>query len=173
MVAFANAEAVERTATTGLAHFWSRSRKRLWQKGEESGNELRVERIVTDCDRDTLLYLVEPSGPTCHTGARSCFGDASLTRAGVLGELERVIESRRNVSGDDSYTARLLTAGLDGCLKKLGEESTEVILAAKGESAERLSEEVADLLYHLLVCLASRDVGLDAALEVLERRRKG
>lgn len=171
MLAFANAEAVERTATTGRAHFWSRSRERLWRKGEESGNELRVAKIAIDCDRDTLLYIVEPTGPACHTGTRSCFGEASLTRAGVLGELERVIESRRGMSGDDSYTAQLLEAGLDRCLKKLGEESTEVLLAAKGESRERLSEEVADLVYHLLVCLASRGARLDAALEVLERRR--
>ncbi len=171
MVAFANAEAVDLTATTGLAHFWSRSRTRLWRKGEESGNQLRVERIVADCDRDTLLYVVEPKGPACHTGSRSCFGDASATRAGVLGELQRVIEARRGVPAEDSYTARLLGAGLDACLKKVGEESTEVVLAAKGESRERLAEEVADLLYHLLVTLAVRDATLDDALGVLERRR--
>ena len=171
MVAFANAEAVDLTATTGLAHFWSRSRKRLWRKGEESGNQLRVERVVADCDRDTLLYVVEPSGPACHTGSRSCFGEASATRAGVLGELQRVIEARRDEPAEDSYTARLLTAGLDACLKKVGEESTEVVLAAKGESRERLAEEVADLLYHLLVTLAVRGATLDDALAVLERRR--
>jgi phosphoribosyl-ATP pyrophosphohydrolase/phosphoribosyl-AMP cyclohydrolase len=172
MVAYANAEALERTRESGLAWFWSRSRGRLWQKGESSGHALRVREVRTDCDRDALLFVVDPAGPACHTGARTCFGDATPTAAGMLEELRRVIESRRGASPDSSYTARLLAKGLDATLKKIGEEATEVVLAAKGESDERLAEESADLLYHWLVALAQRGVAPGAALDVLRRRRE-
>ncbi len=173
MVAWANAEALRLTAETGEAHFWSRSRGRLWKKGETSGHVLRVVEARADCDRDTLLLVVEPRGPACHTGARTCFGDSTPTLAGVLDELRRVIASRELVAPEDSYTARLLRKGLDGALKKIGEEATEVVLAAKGESDERLAEESADLLFHLLVALHQRGLGPEAALGVLRRRRGG
>jgi phosphoribosyl-AMP cyclohydrolase / phosphoribosyl-ATP pyrophosphohydrolase len=172
MVAYANREALERTAQTGLAHFWSRSRNALWRKGETSGNEMRVREVRTDCDRDALLMVVDPAGPACHTGARTCFGDDSATTVGVLGELGRVIDARFQSAAEGSYTARLLAKGPDHVLKKIGEEATEVVLAAKGESDERLAEETADLLYHLMVALAQRRVPLTRALEVLQRRRK-
>jgi phosphoribosyl-ATP pyrophosphohydrolase/phosphoribosyl-AMP cyclohydrolase len=173
MVAWANAEALERTSATGQAHFWSRSRKRLWHKGESSGHVLQVRSAHADCDRDTLLLVVEPSGPACHTGARTCFGEATFTEAGVLAQLERVIASRDAQRPQGSYTARLLAQGLDRALKKIGEEATEVILAAKGESDERLAEESADLLFHLLVALRQRGVGLERVLQVLAERRAG
>jgi phosphoribosyl-AMP cyclohydrolase / phosphoribosyl-ATP pyrophosphohydrolase len=172
MVAYANREALERTAQTGLAHFWSRSRNALWRKGETSGNEMRVREVRTDCDRDALLMVVDPAGPACHTGARTCFGDDPATTVGILGELGRVIEARFQSAAEGSYTARLLAKGPDHVLKKIGEEATEVVLAAKGESDERLAEETADLLYHLMVALAQRRVPLTRALEVLQRRRK-
>jgi phosphoribosyl-ATP pyrophosphohydrolase/phosphoribosyl-AMP cyclohydrolase len=159
-------------AETGFAHFWSRSRRALWMKGETSGHRLRVEAALADCDRDALLLVVEPEGPTCHEGTRTCFGDATVTAAGILDELRRVVEDRRQSGGEGSYTAKLLAKGLDHSLKKLGEEATEVILAAKGESDERLAEEAADLAFHLLVVLAQRGLAPERVLDVLRARRR-
>lgn len=172
MVAYANADALRKTEETGLAWFWSRSRARLWQKGESSANVLRVREVRTDCDRDSLLFVVDPEGPACHTGARTCFGETTPTAAGILDELRRVIVERRGASPESSYTARLLSKGLDKSLKKIGEEATEVVLAAKGESDERLAEESADLLFHLLVALSQRGVDPADVLDVLKRRRE-
>ncbi len=172
MVAWADAEALRLTAETGLAHFWSRKRQALWKKGETSGNGLRVHACRADCDGDTLLLIVDPEGPACHTGARSCFGGDSPSDAGVLAELAAVIAERSERRPPSSYTARLLEEGLDASLRKIGEEATEVILAAKGESDERLAEESADLLFHLLVALRQRGVGLGTVLRVLKERRK-
>jgi phosphoribosyl-ATP pyrophosphohydrolase/phosphoribosyl-AMP cyclohydrolase len=172
MVAHANAEALAATERTGVAHFWSRSRQALWRKGETSGNELRVAEVRRDCDGDALLYVVDPAGPACHEGTRSCFGEDSPTLHGVLAELARVIAQRAAQPDDASYTARLLARGPDGALRKLGEEALEVIFAAKGETDRRLAEESADLLYHLLVALRQRGLGPEAALEVLRERRR-
>ena len=172
MVAWANAEALRQTAETGLAHFWSRSRQALWRKGESSGNGLRVVEARADCDRDTLLLVVEPEGPACHTGARSCFGEESPTAAGMLPELERVIAVRAQAPPESSYTARLLAKGPDQVLKKIGEEATEVVLAARVQSDERLAEESADLLYHLLVALHQRALPLSRVMDELRKRRK-
>jgi phosphoribosyl-ATP pyrophosphohydrolase/phosphoribosyl-AMP cyclohydrolase len=172
MVAWTNAEAIERTLATKQAHFWSRSRQALWRKGETSGNGLRVLEVVADCDRDTLLYVVEPAGPACHTGSRTCFGDSSPTAAGILEELSRTIASRAKSAPEDSYTARLLAKGQDAVLKKIGEEATEVVIAAKSESDERLAEESADLLYHLLVALHQRGVAVSRVMDVLRQRRR-
>lgn len=172
MLAWADAEAVARTAETGYAWFWSRSRRALWMKGQTSGNRLRVCAARADCDRDALLLVVEPEGAACHTGSRTCFGEDGATAAGVLDELRRVIEHRRREGGDASYTAKLFARGLDHGLKKLGEEATEVVLAAKGESDERLAEEAADLVFHLLVVLAQRGLGPEHVLDVLRARRR-
>jgi phosphoribosyl-ATP pyrophosphohydrolase/phosphoribosyl-AMP cyclohydrolase len=171
MVAWASAEALARTAETGLAHFWSRSRKALWRKGETSGHELRVVLARADCDRDTLLLVVEPAGPACHTGARTCFGEGSPTAAGMLEELARVVAERAQAPADESYTARLLAKGPDQVLKKIGEEATEVVLAARVQSDERLAEEAADLLYHLLVALHQRGLPLARVMDELRKRR--
>lgn len=173
MLAYANAEALARTAETGLAHFWSRSRRALWRKGETSGNGLRVREVRTDCDRDSLLLVVDPEGPACHTGSRTCFGEDGPTAAGVLDELQRVIVQREGAAPDSSYTARLFAKGPDHVLKKIGEEATEVVLAAKGETDERLASEAADLVYHLLVALRQRGVGVEQVLETLKSRRAG
>jgi phosphoribosyl-ATP pyrophosphohydrolase/phosphoribosyl-AMP cyclohydrolase len=170
MVAWANAEALERTAATGVAHFWSRRREALWRKGETSGHELRVVEARADCDRDTLLLVVEPTGPACHTGARTCFGDTSPTAGGMLEELARVVAERARARADESYTARLLAKGPDQVLKKIGEEATEVVLAARVESDARLAEESADLLYHLLVALHQRGLLLARVMDELRRR---
>jgi phosphoribosyl-AMP cyclohydrolase / phosphoribosyl-ATP pyrophosphohydrolase len=171
MVAWANAEALSRTAETGVAHFWSRSRGALWRKGESSGNELRVVEARADCDRDTILLVVEPTGPACHTGARTCFGETSPTAAGMLEELRRVVAERAEAPAEHSYTARLLAKGPDHVLKKIGEEATEVVLAARVQSHERLAEESADLLYHLLVALHQRGLPLARVMDELRRRR--
>jgi phosphoribosyl-ATP pyrophosphohydrolase/phosphoribosyl-AMP cyclohydrolase len=173
MVAWANAEALARTAETGLAHFWSRSRQALWRKGETSGNELRVVEARVDCDRDTLLLVVEPTGPACHTGERTCFGGASATAAGMLEELARVVAARAAAPPEESYTARLLAKGPDQVLKKIGEEATEVVLAARVQTDERLVEESADLLYHLLLALHMRGVPLARVMDELRKRRRG
>jgi phosphoribosyl-ATP pyrophosphohydrolase/phosphoribosyl-AMP cyclohydrolase len=172
MVAWANAEALAKTAETARAHFWSRSRQALWRKGETSGNELRVVEARTDCDRDTLLLVVEAAGPACHTGTRSCFGNETPTAAGMLEELARVVAERAQASPESSYTARLLAKGPDHVLKKIGEEATEVVLAARVQSEERLAEETADLLYHLLVALHQRALPLARVMDELRRRRK-
>jgi phosphoribosyl-ATP pyrophosphohydrolase/phosphoribosyl-AMP cyclohydrolase len=173
MVAYANAEALSLTARTGQAHFWSRTRKALWRKGETSGNTLTVASMHRDCDGDAVLMTVDPAGPACHTGSRTCFGSDAVTLAGGLGELERVIAGRATADPSESYTARLLSRGLDHTLKKVGEEATEVVLAAKGESDERVAEECADLVYHLMVTLAHRRLPLARVLEVLATRRSG
>ena len=171
MLAWADAEAVAKTAETGLAHFWSRSRKALWRKGETSGNTLRVVEARADCDKDALLLVVEPAGPACHTGARTCFGDVSLTAAGMLEELARVVRLRAQAPPEESYTARLVAMGRGAVLKKIGEEATEVVLAASGESDERLASESADLLFHLLLALDQRRVPLASVMDELRRRR--
>ena len=173
MLGYANAEALSRTAETGLAHFWSRSRGALWRKGETSGHALRVREVRVDCDRDTLLMIVDPEGPACHTGTRTCFGDEATSVAGVLAEVGRVIEERDQARPEGSYTARLLAKGSNEVLKKIGEEAVEVALAARSESDERLAEEAADLVYHLLVALGQRRVGFERVLETLRARREG
>lgn len=172
MVAYANADALARTAETGLAHFWSRSRAALWKKGETSGNTLRVLEIRRDCDGDALLMLAQPTGPACHTGTRTCFGDDTPSAAGILVELAVLIAERARSMPEGSYTARLLARGLDHALKKVGEEATEVVLAAKGETEERLAEEAADLLFHLLIVLQQRGVAPEQVFDVLRRRRR-
>jgi phosphoribosyl-ATP pyrophosphohydrolase/phosphoribosyl-AMP cyclohydrolase len=173
MVAWANAEALRKTAESGYAHFWSRSRGALWRKGETSGNGLKVVEARPDCDRDTLLLVVEPEGPACHTGTRTCFGETSATAAGMLEELARVVAERAAASPEESYTARLLAKGPDEALKKIGEEAIEVVLAGRAQSDERLVEETADLLYHLLVGLRQRGVPLVQVMDELRRRRSG
>jgi phosphoribosyl-ATP pyrophosphohydrolase/phosphoribosyl-AMP cyclohydrolase len=172
MVAYTNREALERTAATGQAHFWSRSRSALWKKGDTSGNVLLVREVKLDCDRDTLLFLVDADGPACHEGTRTCFGDASATKSGVLLELSRTVRSRAAEKPEGSYTASIVEKGLDYALKKVGEEATEVVLAAKGESDERLAQEAADLLYHVIVAMAIRGVPFSRALDVLKQRRR-
>jgi phosphoribosyl-ATP pyrophosphohydrolase/phosphoribosyl-AMP cyclohydrolase len=168
MVAFANREALERTLDTGVMHFWSRSRRQLWRKGETSGNALRLRSLHADCDSDTLLALVEPTGPACHTGEITCFGASA---GPVLPELWETLVSRAEERPGNSYTARLLEDE-NLRIKKVGEEATELVLAIMKESGQRQSEEAADLLYHLLVALLGAGNTLDSVLEELEGRRK-
>jgi len=178
MVAWMNAEAWRLTQETGETHFWSRSRQKLWHKGETSGNVQRVVEIRLDCDADTVLLRVEPAGPACHTGERSCFytivGDrkSEVGSPAILDQLYRVILDRKRTAPAGSYTARLFESGLQEISKKVGEESVEVIVAALGQSDERLVSETADLFYHTLVLLAARGVSLAQVEAELEKRRK-
>jgi len=173
MLGYMNEEALERTRATGHVTFFSRSKQRLWTKGETSGHTLELVDLAIDCDRDTLLVLARPHGPTCHTGTATCFGDAVRPPLAFLGELERIVQSRRDAEPDSSYTARLLASGVKRCAQKVGEEGVEVALAATAGDREELIEESADLLYHLQVVLAASDVGMDDVLKVLEARHRG
>jgi phosphoribosyl-AMP cyclohydrolase / phosphoribosyl-ATP pyrophosphohydrolase len=177
-LAYVNEVALERTAQTGEMHFWSRSRGELWHKGETSGNVQRVRELRYDCDADAVLALVDPAGPACHTGERTCFHRAlpGVERPGpvtheALPELERTLTTRKAERPEGSYTSELL-ADPDRIGAKIREEADEVSRAIAGESDERVAEEAADVLYHLEVGLLSRDVPLAAALDVLLERRR-
>jgi len=175
-LAYLNAEALERTIESGEMHFWSRSREELWHKGETSGNVQRVRELRYDCDADALLALVEPAGPACHTGERTCFhrtlgGERALVEHEALPELERTLAERQAERPEGSYTAELL-ADPQRIGEKVREEADEVARAVAGESDERVAEEAADVLYHLEVALLSRDVPLARALAVLLERRR-
>jgi phosphoribosyl-AMP cyclohydrolase / phosphoribosyl-ATP pyrophosphohydrolase len=181
-LAFMNRESLERTLCTGETWFWSRSRSSLWHKGETSGNTQRVVRVLADCDQDALVVWVEPRGPACHTGARSCFHNEleprgeqmhsgeSVNLGSVLEMLYEVVESRRRERPEGSYTAYLFDQGLDKILKKVGEEASETIIAAKNEDQTALVEESSDLLYHLIVLLVEHGVSLDEVSDELLRR---
>jgi phosphoribosyl-ATP pyrophosphohydrolase/phosphoribosyl-AMP cyclohydrolase len=174
-LAYMNAQALERTRDTGELHLWSRSRQELWRKGATSGNTQAVRALRVDCDADAILALVEPAGPACHTGERTCFHDGDLEPPApheALPGLERTI-AQRAAAGDTgaSYTARLL-ADPAFVGEKVREEAEEVARAAREESDERVAEEAADVLYHLTVLLRSRGLALSAAEEVLLGRRR-
>jgi phosphoribosyl-AMP cyclohydrolase / phosphoribosyl-ATP pyrophosphohydrolase len=172
-LAYVNDEALRRTRESGEMWFWSRSRQELWHKGETSGNVMRVKALRYDCDEDAYLALVEPAGPACHTGERTCFyrGEMDVLPAEALPALERTVAERAVASPEDSYTARLL-ADPPTIGAKVEEEAEEVARAARSESDERVAEEAADVLYHLAVLLASRGLSLADAYEVLGGRRR-
>lgn len=176
MVAFANQEAVEATLRSGKAHFYSRSREQQWRKGETSGNELEVVAVRTDCDRDTLLVRADPTGPTCHTGTRTCFDPEPA--ALELGWLAEIVHERAGAPAEKSYTARLLEAGIARIAQKVGEEGVETAIAslvedaADPEARTRFVGEAADLLYHLTVLLEAKQVSpLEVAQELRRRHR--
>jgi phosphoribosyl-ATP pyrophosphohydrolase/phosphoribosyl-AMP cyclohydrolase len=170
-VAYMNQEALQRTVERRETWFWSRSRKELWHKGETSGNLQTVVNVRLDCDQDTVLVEVEPKGPACHTGAYSCFG-VEPGIEGVLADLYKLIEQRKHLRPEGSYTTYLFNSGLDKILKKVGEEATETVVAAKNPDAGRLTSETADLLYHVIVLLVERGVELDDVIRELKHRRK-
>jgi phosphoribosyl-ATP pyrophosphohydrolase/phosphoribosyl-AMP cyclohydrolase len=176
-LAYANEEALRLTLETGEMHFFSRSRGKIWRKGEESGNVLKLKQLRYDCDGDAVLALVEPSGPACHTGERTCFyreldgGSLEPVAYEALAALQRTLRSRAAERPEGSYTVKLLD---DPTLigEKVEEEAEEVVRAAREETDERVAEEAADLLYHLSVLLASRDVPQSAVMGVLNGRRQ-
>lgn len=178
MLAWADREALERTLETGRAHYWSRSRGELWQKGETSGHVQEVREVRVDCDGDAVLYRVAQTGPACHTGEGSCFHrrveNGALAHAGgtghVLSRIEEIVRVREAERPEGSYTTYLFDKGVDKILKKLGEESAETIVAAKNPGTDELRSESADLLFHLLVLLRARDVPLADVYAELEGR---
>lgn len=178
MLAYADREALLRTLETGRAHYWSRSRAALWQKGESSGHVQRVREVRLDCDGDAVLYRVAQTGPACHTGQGSCFHDRveegeavpAPDARPVLSRVEEVVRRRDEERPPGSYTTYLFEAGIDKILKKVGEESTEVVVAAKNPGREELRAEAADLLFHLLVLLRARGLPLAEVWEELEAR---
>jgi len=173
-LAYMNVESLKRTIETSETWFWSRSRNELWHKGETSGNKQKVVDIISDCDGDALVVLVEPDGPACHTGEVSCFHNppnAHDNLGSVLEGLYSLIDERQKTRPEKSYTTYLFNEGIDKILKKVGEESAETIIAAKNESLEPLVAETSDLLYHLIVLLVARGVSLDLIREELSRRR--
>ena len=172
MLGYMNADAVTKTQDTQLVTFYSRSRDTLWTKGETSGNSLALVSLDIDCDKDTILVKARPAGPTCHEGTVSCFGDEGASGVGFLAYLESLIEDRKGADADSSYTAKLLQGPLRRAAQKVGEEGVETALAAVAETDDKLTSEAADLIYHLLVLLAAKDVKFDSVIEELQRRHK-
>ena len=176
MQAYMNAEALDATLKTGYAHYYSRSRQKLWKKGEESGHTQKVVSAAFDCDRDCILLQIEQTGVACHTGERSCFHDPVVTSAQggltFLGELVRVVEDRKNNPVEGSYTAYLFGRGVDKIAKKMGEEAVEVVIASKNDDKEDLTREIADLTYHLLVLMEEKGVSLADVCTELKKRHK-
>jgi phosphoribosyl-ATP pyrophosphohydrolase/phosphoribosyl-AMP cyclohydrolase len=179
MVGFANAEAVQKTVSTHRAWFFSRSRQRLWEKGETSGHYLEVKGMRVDCDADALIYVCEPHGPTCHTGEPSCFFQRldEVPSAETDGEaaahlFETILERQRSGDPGSSYVAKLLGEGVDRVSKKVGEEATEVVIAAKNADRNEVAREVADLWFHTFILLAQQGMTPDEVWAVLQSRRR-
>jgi len=170
MLGFMNNEALNKTRETGKVCFYSRSRQRLWTKGEESGNYLQVENILADCDNDTLLINVKPAGPVCHTGQDTCFGWEN--KANFLVHLEKVIENRRVFPQQDSYVSSLFTKGINSIAQKVGEEAVELIIESKDNDDSRFLNEAADLLFHYLVLLRAKGKYLADVEAILASRHR-
>ncbi len=170
MLGYMNEEAVSISERTGEVTFYSRSRDEIWTKGETSGNKLRVKSMQVDCDQDTILIQAEPVGPTCHTGATSCFGKEA--DKGFIYKLEGTINQRVSEGTEDSYTKSLVESGMEKVVQKVGEEATEVIIEALGQNEEAFKNEAADLLYHFLVMLRAKQVKFSDIESVLKERSK-
>jgi phosphoribosyl-ATP pyrophosphohydrolase/phosphoribosyl-AMP cyclohydrolase len=170
MLGYMNPSALKKTLRTGRVTFFSRTKKRLWTKGETSGHFLHVVGVTVDCDHDTLLIAARPDGPTCHRGTPSCFGNSGASGVGFLAELDRVVASRLQEGGKGSYTARLAKEGLARVAQKVGEEGVETALAALAPDDAEFAGEAADLLYHLIVLLRVKKMTFASAVAVLEKR---
>jgi phosphoribosyl-ATP pyrophosphohydrolase/phosphoribosyl-AMP cyclohydrolase len=172
MLGYMDRAALEATLESGFATFFSRSKGRLWQKGETSGNRLAVKAVLADCDEDALLVRAVPEGPTCHLGTTSCFSAEGPSGAGFLAKLARIVHDRAHADPAESYTARLLGEGPARIAQKVGEEGVELALAAVSRDAEGCAEEAADLLYHLIVLMEAKGFGWEDVAKVLEERHK-
>ena len=170
MVGFMNSEALVKTTAEGKVTFYSRTKKRLWTKGETSGNYLYVKDIIPDCDNDTLLIKVDPAGPVCHTGNTSCFGPGSVK--GFLYELEKIVNQRIDDNAEDSYTNKIFRQGINKAAQKVGEEAVELIIEAKDDNPDLFKNEAADLLYHLLILLKLKGITVTDIEEILKSRHK-
>jgi phosphoribosyl-ATP pyrophosphohydrolase/phosphoribosyl-AMP cyclohydrolase len=171
MLGYMNRESFDLTNSTGKVTFFSRSRQKLWIKGETSGNFLFVKKILVDCDADTILIKAEPTGAVCHTGADTCFNETNESEDFLL-ELEKTIENRRANPSENSYTAQLFQKGINKIAQKVGEEAVELIIEAKDENEELFKAEAADLLYHLIVLLQAKNLKLTDIYETLRQRKK-
>lgn len=171
MLGFMNNEALTKTEALQKVTFYSRSKNRLWTKGEESGNFLLVKDINIDCDNDTLLIKVNPLGPVCHTGADTCFSEKN-EESNFLFQLEKIIIDRKNNPLDESYTSSLFKKGINKIAQKVGEEAVELVIEAKDDNADLFKDEAADLLFHYLILLQAKEVSLSAILDVLKDRHK-
>jgi phosphoribosyl-ATP pyrophosphohydrolase/phosphoribosyl-AMP cyclohydrolase len=174
MLGFMNEEAFARTKETGKVTFFSRTKNRLWTKGETSGNTLQVTSILPDCDRDTLLVKVRPAGPVCHTGDDTCFGEENTENDMLfLQQLQDLIEQRRQEMPEGSYTTTLFMKGVNRMAQKVGEEAVETVIEATNGTEERFLYEAADLMYHLMVLLTSKGLRLEDLCRELKKRHKG
>ena len=172
MQGYMDQDALAKTLETGKVTFFSRSKQRLWTKGETSGNTLDLVSVACDCDQDSLLVLANPNGPTCHTGVESCWFEGNTPAFTFLADLERVLAARKDADPKSSYTASLYNKGIKRIAQKVGEEGVETALAATVHDKEELKNEAADLLYHLTVLLRASDMSLNDALDVLRERHK-
>ncbi len=171
MLGYMNAEAFQKTQTEKRVTFFSRSKKRLWTKGEESGNFLDVESILLDCDNDTILIKAKPVGPVCHTGADTCFNEKNIS-ADFLSQLEKVITDRKNNPTDKSYVASLFQKGINKIAQKVGEEAVELVIEAKDNDEKLFLDEASDLLFHYLILLSAKGYSLTDIKKVLKARHK-
>jgi len=172
MLGYMNEEALKKTKAEGKVTFYSRTKERLWTKGETSGNFLNVKEIIADCDDDTLLIKAEPIGPTCHTGSDTCFNESNGTNALFLHYLQDIIVQRKNSTADKSYTKLLFDKGINKIAQKVGEEAVELVIEAKDSDDHLFKNEAADLLFHLLVLLEAKEVKLEDVVDVLRKRHK-
>lgn len=172
MLGYMNREALDKTRESGKVTFYSRSKQRLWTKGETSGNFLELESLELDCDGDTLLVKARPQGPTCHLGPDTCFGTENTGSRQFLEELQQIIRDRKQNAPEGSYTAHLFASGLNKIAQKVGEEAVEVVIEAKESNPAKLKEETADLLFHLLVLLEEKGVTLDEVVDILKSRHR-
>jgi phosphoribosyl-ATP pyrophosphohydrolase/phosphoribosyl-AMP cyclohydrolase len=173
MLGYMNQEAVNKTQEKQNVTFNSRSKKRLWTKGEESGHFLQLVDMAVDCDQDTLLIQANPVGPSCHTGDDTCWGEDNTPSYGFLTALEEVINDRKNNPSDKSYVARLFAKGMNKIAQKVGEEAVETVIEAKDENSDLFLNESADLLFHLMILLQAKGHRLDDVVQILEERQKG
>ena len=170
MLGFMNEEAIQKTQESGLVTFFSRTKNRLWTKGEESGNFLKFVTITVDCDNDTLLIQANPVGAVCHTGADTCFNE--INEPGFLTQLEQIIEQRKNSGQENSYVKSLFTKGINKIAQKVGEEAIETVIEAKDNNDELFKNEAADLLFHYLILLNAKGFSLTDVQEVLKKRHQ-
>ena len=171
MLGYMNKEAFQKTKETKQVTFYSRSKKRIWVKGEESGNFLKLVKIKVDCDKDAILITANPQGPTCHTGTDSCWGEMNQSHYGFLTELEEIITERKKTNDDNSYVASLFREGINKIAQKVGEEAVETVIEAKDENSELFLNESADLLFHFLILLKEKGFSLNDVEAVLKKRK--
>ncbi|MCP4313207.1 MAG: bifunctional phosphoribosyl-AMP cyclohydrolase/phosphoribosyl-ATP diphosphatase HisIE [Bacteroidetes bacterium] len=172
MLGFMNKEAYKKTKKEGKVTFYSRTKDRLWTKGEESGNFLYVKEITKDCDEDTVLIKVDPVGPVCHTGRDTCFNEKNSGETGFLNSLQSLIQQRKRDMPEDSYTTKLFSKGINKIAQKVGEEAVELVIEAKDDDDDLFLNEAADLMYHFLVLLTERGYALDDVANILESRHQ-